>query len=415
MYSSKKIAVVMLVLILSLLNYNSVNAEVITNKQEKWFDWIDENYVQKSRGIDQDDYAGEQCVDVASNYAATIFPFNNHRYDYKKSLGIGNANDLLKGANPNYFEKIRMKKGFIPKRGDIAVWGENDSIFGHVGVVKDADKYGMRVIHQHGSYQNGIKSERLSYNRISGMGTLNGFLRPIKTKIIEKDSNVFFVSRGSSRVLKASKLIRKDAGKKEIDKDGFNTQYHNLVKLSIFEKNQFQKPNWYLTRLDALHIVSKLANITSEAKRLDISQAKEILAEYKDSDSLNNDDKKLVALAVYNKIINGIKYNDKTKLELEKRISPKAFLVLALRALQIDEFKYKTVENDLNFILARETEHKDILKKEFINTNDAASLLYELISKGIRKDKKAGIYRNISQFLVMSKVIDIETLKKVLD
>ncbi len=166
------------------LIFTSVSA--LTEKQSTWFQKMEDEYLGKWRGLDQDGVYGAQCVDLVNNYVAHIFPFSGSRKDYANTIGFGSGGQLYYNARNEYFDKIPYYDGFIPQSGDIAVWGGGvlTSTFGHVAVVYYADQNGMILVHQNGSTSQVVFQEGIAYHALDAWdGPLMGFLRPKTDKI----------------------------------------------------------------------------------------------------------------------------------------------------------------------------------------------------------------------------------------
>ncbi len=176
----------------------SVPSFALTNKQVEWYDVMNEEYIKNSLGVDQDNYLGAQCVDVASNYSSHIFPIKGQKKDYAHTLGFGNANQLYHGAKDEYFIKTPYSPDYIPNSGDIIVFGYGTSRAGHVSVVLYADANYMTVVHQNGSGYNPYGSrgtkvfvEVHEYSKWNKMnGGITGYLTPKVSKIMEKNPDM---------------------------------------------------------------------------------------------------------------------------------------------------------------------------------------------------------------------------------
>ena len=87
-----------------------------------------EKYVGKS--FDYDGVAGVQCVDLIKMYLDKVFNI--------KVGSLGNAKDYYlnfeKLPISKYFRKIKNTALFIPKKGDICVWGSGLNIYGHIAI-----------------------------------------------------------------------------------------------------------------------------------------------------------------------------------------------------------------------------------------------------------------------------------------
>ena len=87
-----------------------------------------EKYVGKS--FDYDGVAGVQCVDLIKMYLDKVFNI--------KAGSWGNAKDYYlnfeKLPISKYFRKIKNTASFIPKKGDICVWGLGLNVYGHIAI-----------------------------------------------------------------------------------------------------------------------------------------------------------------------------------------------------------------------------------------------------------------------------------------
>ncbi len=143
--------------------------------------------------MDPDNSYGLQCKDVADQYGIDLF-----QVGLFVALKGGDAMTVLEGANPRYYDVIRNdpnKPDLIPQPGDVIVWGGSASNpYGHVAVVKDADRDGVTVVQQDGFKaplkafyfndgtvryysQHPTHVERLGYWN-PGTGMVSGWLRP---------------------------------------------------------------------------------------------------------------------------------------------------------------------------------------------------------------------------------------------
>ena len=96
------------------------------------FDNFVKNYI--SKGTDYDKVCGVQCVDLIKVYLDKVFGI--------KAGNWGNAKDYYEGFNnvsalKTNFTRIKNTPLFVPKKGDICVWGANISDehnFGHIAI-----------------------------------------------------------------------------------------------------------------------------------------------------------------------------------------------------------------------------------------------------------------------------------------
>lgn len=84
----------------------------------------------KGKSIDFDGNYGVQCFDLANDYSVKVV-------GGKQFLGMGAyeiyTNFKNQPANELY-ERIPNTPDFVPKKGDIMVWGSNFSKWGHVSI-----------------------------------------------------------------------------------------------------------------------------------------------------------------------------------------------------------------------------------------------------------------------------------------
>lgn len=90
--------------------------------------WIDKSV---GKSYDTDKKYGAQCYDLINAYT-----------DFTKNPRIPGqyAKQIFDNANPKYYQKIKNTVTFVPKCGDIMVWGAwNGNPFGHTAVVQGAN------------------------------------------------------------------------------------------------------------------------------------------------------------------------------------------------------------------------------------------------------------------------------------
>ena len=83
------------------------------------------------KSFDYDGVSGVQCVDLIKMYLNKVFGLNPGAW--------GNAKDYYENFNnlplKNSFDRIANTPEFVPKRGDIAVWGAGlGNTYGHVAI-----------------------------------------------------------------------------------------------------------------------------------------------------------------------------------------------------------------------------------------------------------------------------------------
>ena len=83
------------------------------------------------KSFDYDGVSGVQCVDLIKMYLDKVFGI--------KAGAWGNAKDYYENFNnlplKNSFERIANTPSFVPKKGDIAVWGAGlGNTYGHIAI-----------------------------------------------------------------------------------------------------------------------------------------------------------------------------------------------------------------------------------------------------------------------------------------
>ena len=143
--------------------------------------------------MDPDGSYGLQCADVRDQYGIDLF-----QVGLFVAAGAGDAMTTLERANRDYYEVIRndpARPDLVPQKGDVIVWGGSSANpYGHVAVVKSADRDGVTVVQQDGFKaplrafyfndgtvryysQHPTHEERLGYWN-AGTGMCAGWLRP---------------------------------------------------------------------------------------------------------------------------------------------------------------------------------------------------------------------------------------------
>lgn len=129
-----------------------------------------------------DNAYGFQCKDTIDSYVMAIF-----NKPWTETIKPGNANEIMKAANPEYFTKIwndPNNAALVPQYGDIICWGGNGiNPFGHIAVVVSADQNGVSVIQQDGYLQCATWQGYLKYVN-AGTGEVQGWLRPKPEKMV---------------------------------------------------------------------------------------------------------------------------------------------------------------------------------------------------------------------------------------
>ncbi len=379
-----------------------------TNKQEKWFELLEKEYVGKGIGIDQDGVWAFQCVDVPSNYAAFIFPINNAKADYKMTLNWGNAADLYGNAYEEYFEKIPGDSGVIPERGDIVVW-DGPSYEGHVAVISDADENQMELIHQFGYRQDGIWKTTQGYGN-GVYGNIIGFLRP-KLGQIERlnpgedgelystDENVL-ISRG----LEDGRDIITAVEDRKLNSPAYNS----CVDLGIIKPGKGVSSNTYLTRLEGMIFVLRVVALEPRSLEMEDRIVEAIIGNVEDRNLIPVWAEKYSAFAIGNGFIKGTSITDDGMIMYspDKKLTGEQMVTLIMRALGYKEVEPNTAKDAYieNFEVTEGV--SDLINAEHITRDDAAKILFSVIVNGSIKEGKN--LSKLSDYLISEGVFSEE-------
>lgn len=130
------------------------------------------------KSFDYDRVAGVQCVDLAKMYLDKVFGI--------KPGSWGNAKDYFENFNnlslKNSFTRIANTPSFVPKKGDIVVWGTGVGKYGHIAIAT-----GEGNTHQFYSYDLNWGSKNVHKVLHNYKGFL-GVLRPNAQDKIEQAS-----------------------------------------------------------------------------------------------------------------------------------------------------------------------------------------------------------------------------------
>ena len=119
---------------------------------------------QVGKALDYDGQYGAQCVDLIAYY---------YKYLGNTTPG-GNAKDYATNALPSGWKRIANYNGFVPSPGDIAVWKQGTSGYGHVGIVISANLSNLTVVDQYGSTDQKTHTTTYKYS----WGGFYGVIRP---------------------------------------------------------------------------------------------------------------------------------------------------------------------------------------------------------------------------------------------
>lgn len=114
----------------------------------------------KGKGINYDNFAGAQCMDVYRMYVKEVL-------GCPQSKPVTGAKDVWTTYLPEYFDRIANTPTGVPQQGDIVIWGM--APYGHIAICDSAttstltcfeqnwtelDGSGVSEIRRHGNYNN---------------------------------------------------------------------------------------------------------------------------------------------------------------------------------------------------------------------------------------------------------------------
>lgn len=167
------------------------------------FDEFVKAYMGKS--IDYDGVSGVQCVDLVKVYMNKVFGM--------KPGAWGNAKDYYENFNnisalKSNFTRIANTPDFVPKKGDICVWGKNVSNshnYGHIAIAKGEGN--TKELYTYDQNWNGKAMKKVKHNYIAFLGVL----RPKdQTPFKTEESNPF--KKGNVYTLTVDLKVREAAG-----------------------------------------------------------------------------------------------------------------------------------------------------------------------------------------------------------
>lgn len=100
------------------------------------FDQFIKNHLGKAMDYDGD--SGVQCVDLIKYYLNEVFGINAKNYGNAKDY-YENFNNASHAVLREHFTRIANNASFVPKKGDIVVWGAGVSSshnYGHIAIAK---------------------------------------------------------------------------------------------------------------------------------------------------------------------------------------------------------------------------------------------------------------------------------------
>lgn len=400
-------ALALLLLMMSGSNY------AYTKKQEQWFKLMDEVYVDQGIGIDQDDVMGAQCVDLASNYAAYIYPINRHKYDYKQTLNFGDGKDLYDNAYPEYFYKIPHTKGVIPKRGDIVVWGGPTTIWGHVGVVADADAGGMTVIHQNAGSRYGVIKTREGYGYHSFSGVVVGYLRP-KDDMIKKlnpgaEGNPYY-NLDTKLLSRGSDLLRPEEMKK-LERAKYTRGYNAVVELGLMNESATLPPTSPFTRLQGIVLTMRVTGLEAEVKAMDRGRVKAVLSSLYDENSIADWGRNYAASALDRGVVKGITtMGSQPQFKPDQALTGRAYTTILMRALGYRDVSYEGIREQFVSLVGLEDEAVAYVGDLPLDRNGAGAILYSVITKLEHRSYSVPL----SEFLIGEDIVDSALYQRLL-
>ena len=117
---------------------------------------------------DYDGVYGMQCVDIIKKYFVDV-------------IGIGairnNAIDYWTNYPSAHFTRIANTPSFLPKRGDIMIWGKGVGVYGHIAIIHDANLSTFTSLDANWPYSNGTTPAKFIHHNY---GSVLGVLRPKK-------------------------------------------------------------------------------------------------------------------------------------------------------------------------------------------------------------------------------------------
>lgn len=139
------------------------------------YDEFIDYYIGKA--IDYDGGFGVQCVDTIKLYFDKVLGI--------KPQAIGNAVDYWKRYDElsylhDNFERIENTPSFVPKKGDICVWGEKLSKNGHVAVASGIGD--TKNFYSYDQNWNGKEMKKVLHNYSGFLGVLRPYKNLNETK-----------------------------------------------------------------------------------------------------------------------------------------------------------------------------------------------------------------------------------------
>lgn len=143
------------------------------------------------RAIDRDGYYGAQCMDLYNQYQEEVMGI--------KPKGAVYAKDVWNTYNKDDFTQISNTYDFVPKLGDVAVWGyASSNPYGHVAICT-----GKGDINTFESFDQNWSAQVCKYENHNYFGGFLGVLRP-------KKGDISYNTKFKVRVDKAEANVRKE-------------------------------------------------------------------------------------------------------------------------------------------------------------------------------------------------------------
>jgi hypothetical protein len=125
---------------------------------EKWINAVVGKYV------DYDGVYGAQCVDLIKKYFVEVIGIPAIR---------NNAKDYWTNYPTAHFTRITNTPSFLPKRGDIMIWGTAVGQYGHIAIIDTANLNTFVSLDQNWPFSNGTTpAKRITHNYNGVLGVL---------------------------------------------------------------------------------------------------------------------------------------------------------------------------------------------------------------------------------------------------
>lgn len=137
------------------------------------------------RGIDFDNYYGDQCMDLMHQYHVEVLGITDGR-----TLAAPAAKDVYLNFpnvfNSHLFEQIKNTPTGVPQKGDIIFWGTGLGTFGHVAIFIEGDANKFKSFDQ--NFPTGSKCKVVEHTYTGVLG----WLRPKATvATVQVDGETF--------------------------------------------------------------------------------------------------------------------------------------------------------------------------------------------------------------------------------